>query len=366
MRLKICILLYFFSVIFLNGFSGYAQSVSTIKGLVFADYYYAVKNHDTSMKNQNAFQFRRIYFTFENNITENVKIRFRIESKHSKFGESGPIHPFVKHAYLEWTNLVPNHKLYLGIAETNAFKNAEAYWEYRSIESTIMDLNNISSSADMGMALKGDIGKTVHHWLTLYNGTGYKNAEQDKYKKIGYAFWLTPVDGLILEGYIDYEKQDKNNAISSASDYFGASSYSTLKGFFGYRTSGFAVGAEWFRRTNKQSGSVNAAGSSRTDVSKEGVSFFGSYVTPIPKIKVFARYDLFDPNTKDDVWVSDSVNGIDDEFTTFFAGIDFTPNENIHFMPNIIVQKYAMSSKSSDVTVRITLWYVFNSGQIEI
>ncbi|MBN2029073.1 hypothetical protein JW824_02415 [bacterium] len=366
MRLRTCILACILLVSIVRPDRGYGLTTSIIKGLVFADYYYGIKNHDSSLKNQNAFQFRRVYFTFENNITENVRIRFRIESKHPKFEQSGPINPFIKHAYLEWNGLISGHKLYLGIAETNAFKNAEDYWGYRSVEATIMDLNKISSSADMGMALKGDVGRTVHHWLTVYNGTGYQNAEQDKYKKIGYAVWFTPVDGLILEGYIDYEKQDRDNAISSARDYFGASSYRTLKGFFGYRTSGFTVGAEWFRRTNKQSGSADAGGTSRTDVNKQGFSFFGSCVTPIPKIKVFARYDLYDPNTKDNVWVSDSVNGVDDETSFVFGGIDFTPNENVHFMPNIIVQNYALEGKGSDVTVRVTLWYEFNSGKIEI
>ncbi len=366
MRPRIHQLLLTLSVLILSVGSGYSQTISTIKGLVFADYYYVVSNHDASIKDQNGFQIRRVYFTFENNITENIKIRFRIESKHPKFGDTGPINPFVKHAYLEWAGLIPNHKLYLGIAETNTFKNAEGWWGYRSIEATIMDVNKMASSADMGIALKGDIGKTVHHWLTLHNGTGYKNAEQDKYKKIGYALWLTPVSGLILEGYIDYEKQDPDNAISSASDYFGATSYNTLKGFVGYKTSVLMLGAEWFRRTNKESGSTDAVGSSRTDVNVEGLSFFGSYVTLIPKTKVFARYDLYDPNTNDHVWVSDSANGKDDEFSTFYTGIDFTPNENVHLMPNIIIQNYALSSKNSDVTVRVTLWYEFNSGKIEI
>ena len=70
-----------------------------------------------------------------------------------------------------------------------------------------MDYHKISSSADMGIALKGDLSEKVHHWLMIMNGTGYGSAETDKYKKIGYAVWFTPVKGLILEGYVDYEKQ---------------------------------------------------------------------------------------------------------------------------------------------------------------
>ena len=116
-----------------------AQTTSVINGYFFGDYYYNLTNHDASEKDRNAFQFRRIYFTFENNITEDIKIRFRIESAHDKYGSEFKINPFVKHAFLEWSNLIPNHKIYIGLGETNAFKNSESYWGYRSIEKTILD-----------------------------------------------------------------------------------------------------------------------------------------------------------------------------------------------------------------------------------
>lgn len=343
------------------------QIVTTIKGLTYADYYYNISHHDASAKDQNAFQFRRIYFTVENNITESIKIRFRLESAHDEFGSTSKINPFVKHAYLEWSNLIPHHKLYLGIIETNGFKNTDAYWGYRSIEKTIMDLNKISSSADMGIGLKGDLGTVAHHWLTVFNGTGYGSSEVDKYKKIGYAFWLTPVRGMILEGYIDYEKQDPNTGtFKYARDYFHSSGYMTMKGFLGYSVPSFTVGAEWFRRINKESGATDASGTSRTDVNRQGFSFFGSWITPITNVKLFGRYDLYDPNTDDNVYVSSSKNGMDDEFSQIFAGLDFMPRGNVHFMPNVIIKNYTQNGKDNDVTARMTLYYKFESGKITL
>ncbi|MDZ7376051.1 MAG: OprO/OprP family phosphate-selective porin, partial [candidate division KSB1 bacterium] len=82
-----------------------AQIESKIDGLVYSDYYYQFKNSINAEKDRNAFQFRRIYFTFENNITQNIKVRFRLESEHASYGSATKINPFVKHAYLEWTNL---------------------------------------------------------------------------------------------------------------------------------------------------------------------------------------------------------------------------------------------------------------------
>jgi len=354
--------------VLLSGLTVQAQSTSKIKGVVFADYNYLAGNHDAAKEGLNDFSIRRIYLTFENNLAKDIKMRFRLESAHPKFGTSAKITPFVKHAYLEWAHLIPMHKLYLGIAETNALKNAENYWGYRSIEKTIVDLNKISASADMGIALKGSlINKKLHHWLTVFNGTGYGSAEVDKYKKIGYSLWVTPVEGLILEGYFDYEKQDAaTGTFKYAKDYYQASSYTTLKGFLGYRGRAFTVGAEYFRRSNKASGGSDAAGASRIDVHKSGFSLFGSWSTPLPKLKAFARYDSFDPNTDDDVWVSNAQNGVDDGYALIIAGLDFTPRSNIHFMPNIMIKNYAADGMNNDVTARMTLYYKFDTGKIII
>ncbi|MBN1896000.1 hypothetical protein JW906_16055 [bacterium] len=368
----------------------FGQSVSKIDGVVFSDYYYNLQNSVKSEKDRNAFQFRRIYFTFENNITENLKVRFRLESEHGSYSSTSKINPFVKHAYLEWTNLIPSHKLYLGIAETNAFKNSEEYWGYRSVEKTIMDLNKISSSADMGIALKGDLSKTFHHWLTYMNGTGYGASEGDRFKKVGYALWATPVKGLIVEGYADLEYQDSRELqtaaqLSSAKDYTLATQYRTLKGFVGYSRPQFTVGIEAFQRTNVKSGIGNASAtydssasrykvsaSAPSDIVRFGYSAFFSWITPVPKLKMFARYDFFDSNTGDDIYskfdekTGKFTSGTDDENTLLIAGLDYIPAGNLHIMPNIILKNYAKEGLDNDLTARLTLYYKFDSGKITI
>ena len=346
---------------------GRAQTTSVIKGQVFADYYYQVNHHERERKDQNAFTFRRIYLTFENTITPNIKMRFRLESASNAYGTAEKIHPFVKHAYLEWSSLIPNHSIYIGISETNGFKNTETYWGYRSIEKNIMDLNNISTSADFGLALKGDISRIVHHWLTVFNGTGFGSSEVDRFKKIGYAFWLTPIRGLILEGYIDYEKQDPNTGtFPGAKDYFHSSAYRTIKGFIGYKAPRFTLGVEWLSRKNKESGATDAAGTSKVDVIRRGLSFFGSWITPAPALKIFVRYDMYDPNIEDDVWISEVMNGVDDDHSLLLAGLDFAPRKNVHFMPNVWLKQYKAPGKANDLLVRITLFFTFNSGKIVI
>jgi hypothetical protein len=369
-------------ILLLGNLTVYGQITTAIKGVAFVDYYYNFSNHSNAEKDRNAFTIRRVYFTFENTITPYIKIRFRLESAHGDYGSTSKINPFVKHAYLEWNNLIPNHKLYLGIAETNAFKNSETCWGYRSIEKTIMDLNKISPSADMGIALKGDLGNVLHHWLTFHNGPGYGSSEVDRYKKIGYALWITPVKGLMIEGYADYENQNPNDLQTAsvykyAKNYTGSASYNTLKGFVGYDHSRLSVGAEVFMRTHKESGIQNVViendeitSATLSDVNLFGYSIFGSLITPIPKLKAFLRYDFFDPNTGDDVYTDFSggqlTGGINDDHTLIIAGLDYIPQGNIHIMPNIIIKSYSQDGKDSDLTGRITLYYKFNSGKITV
>jgi hypothetical protein len=371
-----------------------AQNVTNkFDGVVFADYYYNMNNSVPANKFQNAFTFRRIYFTWENNLTTDIKWRFRLESESNAYGNTTKINPFVKHAFLEWANLIPNHLVYFGIAETNAFKNSEEYWGYRSIEKTIMDLNKISSSADFGIALKGDLNsKYLHHWLTLMNGTGYGAAEGDRYKKIGYALWVTPVKGLIIEGYADYEKQgavdlQTTTQMSAAKDYALATSYNTLKGFVGYSQPRFTVGFEAFQRTNVGSGVESATAKYdstakkykatnvvASDVVRFGWSAFGSWITPVKNLKLFARYDAFDNNTGDNAFTKfDEAkgklggSGLDDENTLLIAGLDYIPVGNVHIMPNVMIKKYSKNlnpKKDDDMTARLTVYLKFDSGKV--
>ena len=348
--------------IFIYAVTGHTQTAS-IKGIVFGDYFYNLKNHSAINEDENGFLLRRIYFTFENQLTDNIKMRFRLDTKHEDYGEKEKLYPFVKHAYLEIKNIIPHHKFYLGISATNAIDNTQSYWGYRPIEKTIMNLNKISDSADMGLSLKGDINQYIHHWITVFNGTGYGSSEVDKYKKLGYSLWITPIEGMILEGYIDYEKQDpETGTYAPAADYFHSSGYRTLKGFAGYRNSNFTLGGVIFSRVNYKSGSSDSEGTKKCDVTKTGISVFGNMTIVASKLKAFARYDYFDPNTDDHVYIDPAMNGKDDEETLVLAGLDLTVANTLHLMPNIIIKGYRNNNIDQDITARITFSYKYDTG----
>ena len=313
--------------------------VSKIKGYMFGDYLYNVANHEASEENFNGFQFRRIYFTFENDLDPDVKVRLRLDAETEKTTSRSLISPFVKDAYLEWTNLIKYHKVLIGLSSPPTWELSEAVWGYRSIEKTIMDFRKIRSSREMGVGLKGafDLENRYNHYLMIGNGTGYKGPEDDKYKLFMYSFWVVPVEGLTLQVYADYQRTtmspDKVNDI-------------VYKGFVAYEQPQFTIGVEGFQQSMKNDD---------IDTKSLGVSLFGSAI-PVPgkKFKVFGRFDYWDPNT--------DSNSKDDEENFIVGGLDFIPAGNVHVMPNVVLRTYAEDGKEKDVTARVTFYYKWSSN----
>ena len=127
-----------------------------LKGYMFGDYYYVAAADDGEAKypeKQNAFQFRRLYLTYNRNLSDDFSVRYRLEAKDAGFGAGAKMEPFVKHAYLRWRGAVAGSDLCMGLAGTPSWAISESVWGYRSIEKTVLDLNKIGSSADLGVAL---------------------------------------------------------------------------------------------------------------------------------------------------------------------------------------------------------------------
>ncbi len=70
-------------------------------GWMFGDYYYAVTHHDEAVEGNNGFWLRRIYFTYDNTLSDKIAMRFRLEmNSPGDFKTSSTLVPFVKDAYL--------------------------------------------------------------------------------------------------------------------------------------------------------------------------------------------------------------------------------------------------------------------------
>ena len=113
--------LFLCSVLSLTGVATAKAQDGKIKGYMFGDYYAVLAADDAEAKlpeKRNAFQFRRIYLTYEKTLAENFSVRYRLEAKDAGFSKGTKMEPFVKHGYLKWKRALGSSDLYLGLSGT--------------------------------------------------------------------------------------------------------------------------------------------------------------------------------------------------------------------------------------------------------
>ncbi len=304
-----------------------------IKGYAFGDYYYVVSADDNAgtPEKRNAFQFRRIYFTYDKDIDDTFSIRYRLEAKDAGFGPNkAKMVPFTKIAHLTWKKGLAGCDVLLGLTGTPTWTLSEKVWGYRSIEKTILDLNKIGSSADIGVGLKGKSGKLGYR-LMVGNGPG-QAPEKDNGKKFYGQASFKVSDALQVEGYADFNMQP------------GDQNQLTVKGFAGLQQDKLKAGLEGFMRVNKEKGA--AAGDDQTIT---GVSAFGSLGLS-DQLKGFGRVDML--STDDGTTTTTDLLVI--------AGLDHMPAKNVHLMPNIYVAlPDGDPSPDPNIQVRLTFYYKY-------
>lgn len=343
--------------------SGSLCSQGKFSGYVFSDYYYIVArdssfNHTApsnaassssapGSKAMQAFQLRRVYFTCDDDISEQFATRFRLEADQAANASNGKIGVFVKDAYLKWKNVFSGSDLIFGIQPPPAYEISEAAWGYRSLEKTIMDLRGIVSSRDQGISLHGRLVNDgmVNYWVMFANNSG-NSPETDKYKRYYAHIHVQPITNLQATAYVD---------LKDAANIAGDKSNSTLTTalFVGYAEPfTYNVGLEAFMAS--QSNGYTPPGGSLRSKRALGVSVFGSYFVQ-PELAIVARYDNYDPNT-DGKSKGDLRNYI-------IAGFSYKAAKNVSIMPNILYESYEAptggTAPDASVTARLTLYYVY-------
>ena len=304
-------------------FTAQAQEVK-VKGLMFGDYYYVLAADEADTKyspKRNAFQFRRLYLTYQSDIATDFAIRLRFEARDAGFAQGAKMEPFVKHGYLQWKKGLGDADIYLGLAGTPTWAVTEKVWGYRSIAKTALDWNKIGSSADLGAALKGAAGRLSYH-LMVGNGTG-QGPEDDHGKKFYGSLSFKAADRLILEGYADFNARPAGR------------NERTFKGFVGWQGARGSAGLEVFSRTNE------LAGDDGEDQVIAGVSAFGS----LPLNATFKGFGRFDMVTHDAEDTTDLL---------FITGLDYSAATNVHLMPNVLIESSA--GRDANVQGRLTFY----------
>ncbi len=324
-------------------------------GYAFGDYFYksggdsSGDNLEYSKYNKdfNSFTFRRIYLGYDYTINKTFETRVVLSYEGNDTIADGNRSVFVKDAYVNWKNIFANSDLTIGLLPTPGYSyTSEKLWSYRSIEKTIMDQRGFLSSRDLGVMLSGsfDNDKNYGYYLMIGNGRGTR-LENNKYKRFyGTLFGNFLNKKLTADIYSDYEA-------------FGNSqSKNTLQTFIAYKNDNLAAGAETFAQFQKNfNTTVTGSTIAHSDIIPFGLSLFIN-ASMNDKIKLFGRYDFFNPDTKN------SSTGFNQMFVT--AGLDYMPQKNIHIMPNIWLNGYSAKhsqtvKRRTDVVPRITFYYEY-------
>ncbi|MCU7490729.1 MAG: hypothetical protein HF300_04305 [Ignavibacteria bacterium] len=332
-----------------NSLAAQEKPSPKLSGLMFGDYFYNIDQRDSSKKNLNGFQFRRIYVTADYTVSESFDTRFRLEADQSasSLTSGGKIGVMVKDAYLKWKNIFPGSDFYFGISPTPEIETAESFWGYRSLEKTITDLNGIVSSRDLGVDLRGkfDEAGAVKYWVKVGNNSG--NApEVNKYKRFYGMLQFIPLSFFQFTLYGDYASYaPKADALDKKSKSNNSFVGALNLNFF--RKDLFSAGIETFYKTQENNFAMDKLSPLKTQ-NGYGVSAYAWYRI-LDRVRLVGRYDKYNPNTDMDK---------NDRTDLILGAVDFQVDKNVSIMPNLESVKYS-GIKAGDLIGRVTFSYQF-------
>lgn len=268
-------------------------------------FHYTYEDNDN-----NSFNMSRAYFTFAKKMNENVSYKFQTD-----IGSVGPTDysVYVKNANLSWSSDIG--KMVFGIQGMNMFKAQENTWGYRFIEKSAMDLAKYSSSADMGIRWQKTWG-AITPSVMMTNGTGYKKAEDDGYKKLSVRFLYGSEklkEGFNAGAVLSSESKDYVDVIGTTQK----GGTTVFGGFAGLVAGPAKLGAEYAMITK----------SFDSDVTGNLISLYGKYKLN-KSISGFGRIDMVEPD----------VDTEDDGYNYLIIGADYHPGKVFHMAPNVKIK----------------------------
>ncbi len=196
-------------------------------------------------------------------------------------------------------------KLRIGI-QKNYFGTVEL-WEYPLIEKDISDLRKVISSADMGIALLGELPEGYGSYeIAMHNGKGYKNLEDNVEKQYTASFMIIPLSGLTLRASYMMNNQAAHGTAEKTKRATAAFAQYRTNIFFPFELLG-----EYVVVTDPL---ASVGGKSGVSV---GYTFFGKFDV-LEWMGICLRYDNWNPDT----------NKTNDESNLYIAGINLKINEN--------------------------------------
>ena len=359
-------------------------------GLAYGDYAFKAKsdplnrggvNQYTGIKEgESFFQFRRLYLGYDYEISKTFSSSFILahEENEVSSASSTPVTTgdllsnnkggmVIKSASVCWKNIIPKAKLTFGQTYTPAsVLLSEVVWDYRCIERTVSDVRR-TPAYDFGASLNGKFYDSkqaeVGYDVMVGNGNSAR-PENDAFKWFyGDVYAKLFNKRLIIDLYADY------NRLNWTPNWHH--DRQMVKGLVAYTTPKITVGAEAFLNTLRKDNIALGTATKDTITTKaSGISLFARGNIYKSVLSFFVRYDNYNPtaNNNNNLYSKYSpLTATYDPNTKeqfFTAGIDFSPIDKIHIMPNVWYNKYTNAGPTSvsdgyDLVYRLSLYYIY-------
>ena len=291
----------------------------TFSGVTYFDYTYDLTE---DAENDDGFGLKRVYFTYKQDLSENISYKFQTDVGQLEVGGLEGIKKtqfvaYLKKAQLDWETL--HGKFTFGMQGMNIFNVTEKTWGFRFLQKSAIDKYKLSSSADMGIKYAGKFNK-LNYSIMVTNGSGYKQSENDQYKKTSIQ---------VVYGEKKLVKNDGFNiGLSFASEPYNhteteKAATMLLSVYSGYAANGLRIGAEYDRYRD--------AGE---DISKQIIAGYISYELS-EKIEGIFYIDNFDS----DVYYNGNENEDLIRKTDLIVGVNYKPEKGLTIAPNLRISK---------------------------
>ena len=369
-------------------------------GYVFGDYFH--KAHSDSLnrggnnqytgvkKDIDQFQFRRIYLGYDYNISKKFMAEILLAAEDDFVAPTqgtgdllanNKFVPYIKLANLRWRDFLwKGNDFVIGMQPTPAFPYvSENIFTYsRPIERTVTDIRR-TPSYDFGAGLQGRFQSQDKSTIFGYDFL-VANSSGDKPQALNvqtYKWWYADAFvGLLNHRLIIDVYQDYNRQAWFTGDH-GHAYRAMTKGVVTWVDKQFTLGVEAFTNTLGQCEVGTRAGAKDTlDGHSQAISLYGHVNLVGSKLRFWARYDMYNPNTKYDNSTYTKYATLYGVSTTYepnnkerflSTGFDYSPVPNIHFMPNIWYNRYigqqanlgGRASHDYDLVYRLTFYFTF-------
>ena len=280
-------------------------SISPLFGGEFGSQVFFDLNASSQERSISAFQIRRAYLDFRDEISENFSIRVTTDASTST--ADGRINAHIKFAEVTWKTTLG--QFIIGSQPTNYFGALQKNWGFRFVEKYAANLYGFDATADLGISWRRTMNRLLIH-LGAYNGTGFKKPEDDSYKRVSLLMSygeqdLTANSGMNVGGALSVEPYATVHDEISAVYRYG--------GFAGYANNKMRLGGEL--QIERDEG---------LDHQERIVAAYFT-LTQTEKLAFLGRIDIFDA----------SVSHPEMRKTTLLGGVSYAPAPLFQVSPNI-------------------------------